>query len=241
MLDAKAVKQIAHEGELTQTTRLLLCLAVGDQPKAVADIVKIGKQAGIAGIQKWNISSLLSASKGKAIRTTDGWELTAAGKAEIEPLAGPLLAPAPLRAAVSLRSHLASLKNPDTRAFVEQAISCLEHKLFRAAVVLSWVGAVAVLYDHVITNELATFNAQAPKHVQKWKVAKTADDLALMPEHDFLQVLHAISVVGKSVKQELEARLKLRNGCGHPNSLALSENMVSAHIEALTLNVFAKF
>ena len=53
--------------------------------------------------------------------------------------------------------------------------------------------------------------------------------------------LGAISVLGKSVKTELEGCLKLRNGCGHPNSLRISENRVAAHLEILVLNVFVPF
>ena len=62
-----------------------------------------------------------------------------------------------------------------------------------------------------------------------------------MKEADFLQVLESISILGKSVKAELEGCLKLRNGCGHPNSLKVSEHRVTAHIEILVLNVFAVF
>ncbi len=53
---------------------------------------------------------------------------------------------------------------------------------------------------------------------------ENADDLARMKEHEFLQVLEAISVIGKSVKNELESALKHRNGVGHPNSLKFAEN-----------------
>jgi len=52
----------------------------------------------------------------------------------------------------------------------------------------------------------------------KWKAAKTVDDLATMKEAEFLSVLEALSIIGKSVKQELDRCLRLRNGCGHPNS-----------------------
>jgi hypothetical protein len=93
----------------------------------------------------------------------------------------------------------------------------------------------------VVVNHLAAFNAEASKRDGRWKPARTTDDLSLMKEHDFLQVLHAISVLGKNVKQELEHRLKLRNGCGHPNSLQIAEHSVASHIEILALNVFAKF
>ena len=62
-----------------------------------------------------------------------------------------------------------------------------------------------------------------------------------MKEHEFLQVLAAISVLGKNVKDELEGCLKLRNGCGHPNTLTVGESKAAAHVETLIQNVFAKF
>jgi hypothetical protein len=62
-----------------------------------------------------------------------------------------------------------------------------------------------------------------------------------MKEAEFLDVLVALSILGKNVKQELENCLKLRNGCGHPNSLRIGEARVSAHIEILILNVFSRF
>jgi hypothetical protein len=58
------------------------------------------------------------------------------------------------------------------------------------------------------------------------KAAQTVDDLALMKEYEFLQILPTISVIGKNVKQELEQCLKLRNACGHPNSLSIGEHRV---------------
>jgi hypothetical protein len=239
VLDEASAKQIAHAGKLNQTTKLLVCLAVGDNAKKVAEIRQIGKTIGLAGIAKWNVSQLLSSSSG-AINTTAGWELNQDGRKTLESLAGPLLS-IPAKAATSLRAQLSKIKNGDTREFVEQAISCFEFKQYRAAVVLSWVGAMALLYDYVVTHELVSFNAEANKRNSKWKDAKTADDLALMKEYDFLQVLQAISVIGKNVKQELEPRLQLRNGCGHPNSLKIAEHSVASHIEILILNVFAKF
>jgi hypothetical protein len=85
------------------------------------------------------------------------------------------------------------------------------------------------------------FNQEAKRRYSKWKEAKSTDDLALMQEYDFLQILAAISVIGKNVKQELEQCLQLRNACGHPNSLAIGEHRVASHLEILVLNVYSKF
>jgi hypothetical protein len=175
------------------------------------------------------------------VRTAAGWELTAAGSQHVARIAGPLMSSPIPQVASSLRAHLVKIGSPDTQRFVEEAIVCFETRQYRAAVVLSWVGAVSVLQQHVVSNALPAFNVEAVKRDSKWKIAKNADDLGRMKEHEFLDVLEAISVIGKNVKQELQKCLQLRNGCGHPNSLQVADHKVSAHIEDLMLNVFAKF
>ncbi len=240
MLDTNSLKDLLHQSEISNTDRLLLCLGVKeDAAKTVSEIVAIAKAAGLAKAKNWNISSYLAKSKGLAIRTDSGWELTSDGKKRVATLAGSLVNTPVPRVAATLRSHLSRITNKDTASFLDEAIRCYEAKLYRAAVVLSWVGAVSVIYDHVITHRLADFNAEASRRDATWRTAKKKDDLARMKEYDFLQVLSAISVIGKSVKEELEGCLKFRNGCGHPNSLQIGEARVSAHIETLMLNVFS--
>ena len=146
-----------------------------------------------------------------------------------------------VEAAHNLRTASGKLKAAGTRAFIEEAISCLEANFLRAAVVLSWIGAVAVLYEHVVSSHLAGFNAEAVRRDTKWRDAKTADDLSRMKEFDFLNVLESLSIVGKNVRKELQGALDLRNGCGHPNSLSIGPARVASHIEVLILNVFDKF
>ena len=109
---------------------------------------------------------------------------------------------------------------------------------------LSWVGAVGLMYNHVITKDLASFNAEAQRRDPKWKAAQTPDDLARMKEGDFLDIIatQPLSIIGKNVKEELKNNcLQLRNACGHPSSLVIGENKVAAHLEILILNVFSRF
>jgi hypothetical protein len=241
LVSKESLKNLLHEKLRTRTDQLLLCLAVdSDKPKTVTLIRQIAADAGLRSAKNWNISDLFAKSHGRAIRVSGGWELTSLGKQGVATLAG-IKPSATIRAASSLRKESAKLKDTDIRAFVEESIACLEAELFRAAVVLAWVGAVAVLYQHVLGHYLAGFNAEAKRRDPKWKDAKTSDDLARMKEYDFLQILEAISMLGKSVKNELEVCLRLRNGCGHPSSLKVGESRVSAHIEALISNVFSSF
>lgn len=242
MLDIEALKNLLHQPGFSKTDKLLLCISLDAKvPKSVSEIKEIAKRAGFRQMDKWNISSILSRSLGLAIRTESGWELANSGKARVAQLAGSAITSFSPKVASSLRAHLSNISNRDTAAFLDEAIRCYETKLYRSAVVLSWVGAISVLYDYVLSHKLVEFNAEATKRNIKWKPAKINDDLANMKEHDFLQVLQSISVIGKSVKDELDGCLRFRNGCGHPNSLKIGESRVSGHIESLMLNVFSKF
>ncbi len=241
MLPREAIKDLLSQ-KISDQDRLLICLAVQPvEPREVKDIKSLATSAGWRSAQKKNVSAMLARLPTLAVRTSIGWELTAAGSQHVARIAGPLMSSPIPQVASTLRAQLAKIKSADTQRFAEEAIVCFETRQYRAAVVLSWVGAVAILQDQVIANALGIFNTEASRRDPKWKPAKTSDDLGRMKEHDFLDVLEAVSVLGKNVKQELQKCLQLRNGCGHPNSLQLADHKVSAHIEDLILNVFAKF
>lgn len=243
MLTLDQLKVVVHRKGLTQTDKAPLCLAAaGGADAGIKQIRDLAEGAGVKGAKNMNLSGLLSSSKAKAFKTPAGWELTVEGKEHVVLLASSAIAESPAaKEAQTLRALLPTLKSDETRAFLSEAVVCAEQSLFRAAVVLSWVGAISLLYDHVVATHLSAFNAEATKRDSKWKSAVTSDDLGRMKESVFLEVIGSLGIIGKNVKQELEACLKLRNGCGHPNSLKLGPNKVAAHIETLAMNVYKVF
>ena len=246
MVSKERLASLLAQSGLTKTERLLLLLACEPEiPKKAAQIKSLGKELGLLEIEKWGVDPFLHAAKKKTTRIKDGWVLTTEGKVGLKQTFQLAVSPSPANvAATHLRALLPSLKDESTRSFVEEAVRCLEVSppLLRAAVVLSWVGAVSVLQEYIVKCRLTDFNRAALARDPKWKAAKTADDLGQMKEDTFLDVLQKLSALGKNVKQELkDSCLKLRNGSGHPNSLAFSQNRVAAHVETLMLNVFAKF
>lgn len=225
-----------------QDKLLLVLFWDNESPKSLTKIKEIASANGLRESVKWNISDILGKTKGKVTSIKGNWVLTIPGKAHL--VTQKYLSEKKSHSvndAKDLRSHLNTISNPQTKSFIEEAISCLEADQKRAAVVFSWIGAIAVLYDEVVKNHLLAFNTEAVKKDAKWKTAKNSDDLGKMKEHDFLNILETISVIGKNVKQELQQCLQLRNGCGHPNSLKIGVRRVAAHIEILILNVFSKF
>ena len=227
--------------DLVQRDKLLHILASFDMPCQVKDMKELAKEAGFRVPKSWNISSSLNRSKGLAIRTPKGWEITDAGKQHLRNKGVTKISAAAVHVATDLREELLKIKNSKTHSFVEEAISCYEAGLYRSAIVFSWIGAVAVLHNHVFTNHLANFNAIA-KHVNpKWKDAKTTDDLGNMREAEFLDRIATLSIISRNVKSELKNCLDRRNACGHPSSIQVRVNTAAHHIEVLLLNVFKIF
>lgn len=234
------LKDILHDPKLARLDVLVILLSVDSGGvRSVKELKELATSGGLRKAAGWNISDILSRSKGIAVRINDGGELTKEGKAYAASLG---VDPSPVVTTnASLRKFLTSITAPETKEFIEEAVKCLEARYLRAAVVLSWVGAVSVLQQYVMSHKLAEFNAEALRRNTDWKQAKTADDIGKMKEATFLQVIESISVIGKNTKQELEECLKLRNATGHPTSLRYGESRVASHIEILILNVFSKF
>lgn len=187
------------------------------------DIKALAGKHGSRKVQKWNLSQLLTDLGGQVARYEDGWEITEHGQRTLADLG--LSDAAPTKSVqVRLREYAQKLSNDQTRAFVEESVRALEYGLLRSAVVLSWVGAVAVLHQDVIDNHLPTFDAEFRRRNPKGKPIKKLDDLHALREYDFLQIARAIGLFGKNVKEELEVCLKLRNSCGHPSGLRIGDH-----------------
>jgi hypothetical protein len=230
-----------HQKEVSRLDKALMILASEPEPLQVKDMKGRAREAGLKIPDSWNLSDTLARSNGYAINDGRGWQITNAGKQHLHNVGVSMVSPAAVHVASELRDALSNISNPNTRAFVEEAIKCYEAELHRSAVVMSWLAAVHVLQTFVVSNRLADFNAEAKRVNEKWKPAKTEDDLGRMKESEFLDRLAAISVLGKNVKEQLQGCLDLRNAAGHPNSLEFGGPSVINHIDLLIRNVFKKF
>jgi hypothetical protein len=237
LISRDALKNWLPRKDLKPAQKALLVLASRKGPMAVKEIKNTARLHGAPAARKWNISNLLARS-GCAVRGADGWELNDEGRRAVAEVLGDARPPIE---SDRLKAALAKVTNPEAHAFLEEAVNCYGRRLYRAAVVLSWEGALWLLYGHVEKNCLPAFNAEATRRNPKWREAKNIEGFSRMQESDFLDIAEALNVVGKSVKKRLQACLDLRNACGHPNTYQLGENAVAHHIEHLALNVFSHF
>jgi hypothetical protein len=119
--------------------------------------------------------------------------------------------------------------------------ACVKNKSYRAAIVLTWVGALYLMYNYVLREKLSEFNAEVHRRFPKSKPASTVDDLAGVKEAEFLNVLEYINAITKAEAKELAGCLDRRNTAGHPNSHTFTEVGVGNHIETLITSVYRRY
>lgn len=227
--------------DISKTDKYLLILGHHDGPVTNADIKAIAKENGWKDGAKSAPSAFLSASK-HALLLPKGWTLTGPGRASLEDRALILKIGVLTPVTQTLEKYILDLHDPDKARFVEEAIACVRNKSFRAAIVLTWVGALYLMYAYVLREKLAEFNAEVYRRYPKSKPASTVDDLASMvKEAEFLNVLEHINAITKAEGKELAGCLDRRNTAGHPNSHTFTEVGVGNHIETLITSVYRRY
>lgn len=243
VLSEDQAKKFVHSKNIGRLDQVLTLLATNRDGKTINELRKTASVCGLRSASKWNISDILRKSNGCAILVGKKWEITDEGCVLVAKLADIRLSSTVVRKSVAdVRKQLCSVGSIDAKQFIEEAVCCFENGQLRAAVVFSWIGAVSIMQNKVFNEALQTFNKEMRRRDAKWKDVRNCDEFWRVKEHDFLDILEAIGLIGKNVKQTLQNQcLSLRNACGHPNSLRISENNVAAHIDTLILNVYSKF
>jgi hypothetical protein len=113
LLSLSELKSWLHR-DLSQRDKLLLLLASLGKPCQIKDLKELAKRAGLRVSAGCNLSASLGRSKGLAIRTPEGWEITEAGKQHLRNLGVTKISPAAVQVATDLRAELSKVSNDDT-------------------------------------------------------------------------------------------------------------------------------
>ncbi len=235
------LKDWLHRKGLSQGEKLLIVLSTFEAPTPLQMILGRAEEAGVKRRLWSNPSTSLSRMAGLAINTSNGWELTAAGRQKLVATGAISSDGATINLANDLKTLALKIESLEVQEYLREAIKSYEFGLLRSAVVMSWIAAIHVMHVHVLTNHAQDFDKEASKVLKNWRCLKNIDDFGKMKESDFLDRLAGIGVIGKTVKIALKECLDRRNACGHPNSYKLGSNTVAHHLETLILNVFTKY
>ena len=142
----------------------------------------------------------------------------------------------------TLRDLLKKVNSAEQKAFLEEAIICYEVKTYRAAIVMTWLLTVDVMYEYVIKHKLGDFNNALSRN-QKFKhiTITKKEDFSDLRENDFIMLLGSASIITGDQKKILEEKLGFRNTAAHPNTIEIRESKVTGIIEDLVPNIISKF
>ena len=226
--------------DVSKTDKYLLIVAMHDGPMKANDIRAVARENGWREGAMTVPGAFLKQTR-HAIYLPNGWTVTEACKKML--VERGLFSPSGVLTPVTqaLEKYLLDVHDPDKARFVEEAIQCVRNKAYRSAIVLTWVGAVYLLYMHVLKGKLDEFNAEGNRRFKGWKDAQDVDDLAKKKESEFLGVLEGMRVVTPGEHKELKACLDRRNTAGHPNSHSFEEVVVGGHIQTLISAVYKKY
>jgi len=236
-----ALRDALARKDISKTDKYLLIVAYHEGPVPSGAIRAIARENGWKDGDTSSILTFLKASP-HAVLLPKGWTITGAGRQALEDR-GLISAIGVLTPVTEALEKVAiDVHDPDKARFVEEAIACVKNKSYRAAIVLSWVGALYLLYSYVASTKLAAFNSELTRRFPKSKPASTIDDLAqVVKEAEFISILEHINIVTKGEAKDLVSCLDRRNTAGHPNSHTFTEVTVGHHIETLINTVYKRY
>lgn len=106
---------------------------------------------------------------------------------------------------------------------------------------MMWVGALHHLQEYSLAKFSKEVKAESIVRISRpkkqYKGITKLTDFEEIKDNTQLQIFQDAGVIGKTLKNQLVEKLNLRNACGHPNSLAITEGVASAHVEFLATNI----
>lgn len=168
--------------------------------------------------------------------------LSVDGRSEVEAFLDGVAGIKPAKEALAALSP--RLTDGGERAFLNEAIRCLQVGAPRGAIVLAWALAVDHMQNHVLIHHLSGFNSAMAARADSNKnvVIAIKDDFErISGERVFIEVLRSAGIVTNDVRKILDTQLGFRNTAAHASTVTVPESKVVAAIEDLVLNVILKY
>jgi hypothetical protein len=132
----------------------------------------------------------------------------------------------------------------DYHDYLEEALSCYQHGLYRGAILLVWASVVQHLYSAADQHSggVKAFEAANQSRFgnsKKYRPLRKRDDFLYLGERDFLQLAEDAGMFNRNARKVLQERLDLRNLCGHPTQYRPGREEAVIFIESLLLNVLS--
>lgn len=130
------------------------------------------------------------------------------------------------------------------RPYLEEAVGCYRHGLYRAAILMVWSAVVRHLYATAGNHQGGTASFEkANKNrfgtMKKYRQIRKLDDFSYLGERDFITLCEDTGMCNRNARKLLHQRLDTRNLCGHPTGYTPGREETVVFIESLVLNVLS--
>jgi hypothetical protein len=149
----------------------------------------------------------------------------------------------PQAALTSLEEAVAAAP-ADYRPYLEEAIRCYEHGLYRAAILMVWSAVMQYLYGVAGSHKggVAAFERENKARFggsRQYRELKKPDDFLYLGDDAFVQLGEDVGMYNRNVRGMLKERLTVRNRCGHPTKYQPGREETVIFIESLLLNILS--
>jgi len=182
----------------------------------------------------------------RLVERADGrYVLVQEGLRRARQLAQPAVTPDVARLVADISPHLASylgkISDANERDYVTEAMSCLQIGAYRAAVVLTWAGAVFNLRRKIQRLGFDKFNAKFAELYPKSSrdPVVSLEDLEEYKDSELLRVCNKLGILSDTAHKHLKPQLDLRNTCGHPTEDKPDVYTVGSFFERIIRYVFS--
>lgn len=115
----------------------------------------------------------------------------------------------------------------DVQDYFDEAISCVEGKMYRAGIVLAWAGHFHVFSEICYARHEDKIRAAR----LKWEHKDIADLKAQVSESQFLMVAKEVRFTQNAQHRILDGQLSHRNQCAHPTLYRPSMNAAIGYVD----------
>ncbi len=109
-----------------------------------------------------------------------------------------------------------------------EAFKCIEHGVFRSAIVLAWASFIDFLGDKIGEDNFINLNAK-----KNWNISNTDDLREKASDSMIIECALEIKLINKTISKSLRGLLAKRNECGHPSDYKPGLNDTLGYIDEL--------
>ena len=127
------------------------------------------------------------------------------------------------------RQQLKGLSLQQEQLF-DEALNCVSHGLYRAAIVAAWQGYMDLLDAKLGSDGFVKLRAARPRWPQSGTIEDIRDET---PEHQRIELARQLGLIDKASMKSLQGMLSTRNTCAHTSAYTPSLNASLGYVTDL--------